>query len=1468
MATSSFTSVRRFAGIAITLLFCLCLSGKGVGQGAAPLVTASSATGLSHPTGWGAIQQSAIDKDGDWLVVDYANGAVYEFPAGGGAAIVIAGPKGLGGGYQNPGIAIDPGNNLYLEANWNNCIVVFPWDPVAKAWKGLSALSPDNPTTSMCTNSGTGNTANAFAQYGLSADGTTGFPGWFQPWCLAVGNNNNLIVGTQTNGQFIFSLPVTSWTDPKPATITWEPITGLKKRPISVAQDQAGNIYFVEDSGGLPGVYEVPASTTTQLTADTGLTRVDPNLPSVTGVITDSKGNLYISDSRVGIVMVPNTTGVPDTANAVIITAVPSQGEAAIDWARNTMYVPTNQKQTNGQADVAKINFGFAELGASEVKKTAPGGTNVVFGFNGSATISRFMIVQDGAATPDFAITGGTCSTGTAYAAQSSCLETISFTPSAVGSVSAKLLMQKADPVAEGASDFRDVVSSYSGSGNILTLTAANHLVPGQLIQIAVPQTDPPSPLASLDQQYFDVLPSGLSLSQFQIQAKLPSSVKSAGTAVAEVKGFVYTTISSVILHGVGVGANILATPAQVSSMGTGLATPSQVAVDRQGNVYVADPGQGKVLMFPAGSGSSSQPSAVGNSLKAPTGIAVDGAGDIFIADTDQGVGSIYEIPYMTSGLNSESTQITLATGLGPNPKLAFDNIGNLYAADPAEGRVVKLGNIGGSGPLMLGQSETMLTAGFTAPSAVAVDHSGNLYVIDGANLFEISAADGSSTTLLNNLSGASGLAIDPSGAVYITSTAGTTRIPFVGGTLDTANQTAIASDVPGTAAVALDHVGNIYLVKSAGGGITVVGSNGTLTLATPVDLTSSTSSVATITNAGNAPLLVSGYTNSSSVIDTVTIADFTAADGTCVDQSTSPGTGIPAGGTCVVSVTFNPKAGEEGALTGWVGITSNAVNSPIRVATAAEGLALAGTGAHVSATGAAEVINTVLTVSVAANVQGGPVPTGTVALTFPSWTVVVKAEGPTINPVPITIPAVLDENGKATFQIAPVLAGAQTFTLGYVGDRVYGRSTATVNTVVAKSSISAIKLPALPDPSDVSLPFVIADNGAGTTPYDGSVKPWQYQFIMNVNTAFGVPTGGLNIMDDSTKCPPGTSPGGLGTAACVLANYSGPACPQKAAAAALTIQNAGTPTGAQASFDTGCLWAVPQGTTYSPVLYTHYIHPEYSGDANFLPFKGESTLFQAVRGPIVQITQTGNAASATTVPTLSVTAGSSASIDLTITSLLGYGFAGKGGQLNNSNYPVSLTCDIPIPHAQCAVIYDNSVVDPNQITAPNSVQIPCPANVLNTQLADGSVSCTPGHARVTFYTDVTTGTTTAQNARVAAVTLAGIFGFGMIGLFFRRRSFEKARMMMMVVMMVVGIGLAVSLTACSTTNLNPQTILKSPAGTYNATITAREIGTQCIAAQGDPNSNCTTITGGTGRLVYGSSNQVSLPFYVTVTVQ
>jgi hypothetical protein len=362
--------------------------------------------------------------------------------------------------------------------------------------------------------------------------------------------------------------------------------------------------------------------------------------------------------------------------------------------------------------------------------------------------------------------------------------------------------------------------------------------------------------------------------------------------------------------------------------------------------------------------------------------------------------------------------------------------------------------------------------------------------------------------------------------------------------------------------------------------------------------------------------------------------------------------------------------------------------------------------------------------------------------------------------------------------------------------------------------------------------------------------------------------------MDNSSTCPPGTSAKGIGAATCVLAGYSTPggysgvACPTNSAAGVLTIQNAGTVTGAQAAFPTSCFWYVPQGISYSPVIFTHYIYPVYSGDQNFLGLTGPtSTLFQSVRGPMLQITQTGNAASLTAAPSLTVQAGSSASMNLTVTSLVGYGILGLNAQLNASNYPVSLACDNLPPHTQCSFSYPNP--DP---LVPNSVDIPCPSGATATQVANGSVQCTPGLVTVTFYTDVTAGTTTSQNARTTSVTLAAIFGFGMIGLFFRRRTFEKGRLLLMVFLMIVGGALAVSVTACNTTTLSPEASLKTPAGTYPVTITADEVGALCVSEPGGAGDNCIVPGSGSttnnGIQVYGTQNQVSIPFYVNVTVQ
>jgi hypothetical protein len=822
--------------------------------------------------------------------------------------------------------------------------------------------------------------------------------------------------------------------------------------------------------------------------------------------------------------------------------------------------------------------------------------------------------------------------------------------------------------------------------------------------------------------------------------------------------------------------------------------------------------------------------------------------------------------------------QVTLVSGLGSNLSLAVDGLGNLYIADPTDKQVVKISNIGAS-TVIGSQTETPLTAGFTSPSAVAVDENNNLYVIDGANLFELAGGAGAPTTLLSNLSGATGLTVDPSGAVYITAAGGTTRIPLISGALVPASETAIAASVTSPAGVALDRSGNIYVLDGTALNVHLVTINGTVSLPSPSSLTSSTTATATVTNFGNSPLSVTGYTSTNSV-------DFNAADGTCIGNSP-----LAPGASCQAVVTFDPGAGQQGTLTSQIGITSNAANGPTVITATSVGLPLGNSATTFTVGSTAESVNTPISVTVASSSGTGPAPTGQVTVSYTSW--IVQTPSPcgsgsepacvaVITPVTNTVTATLNATGNAQFVLAPIMAGSNAISVSYSGDRVYGTSSKSITANIAKSPIVTLAIPTFPDPSDVNLPFVPTTTGNGSVPYDSSEQWWQYAFNMTVKTVIGVPTGTITMMDNSATCPPGTSLTGQGVATCALANYSGVACSNNAAQGTLTLESGSSPNSAGTSFAPDCLYQVPSGTTYTPVIYTHYVTPVYSGDANFQSFTGASTLFQATSGPLVQIT-TADPGSATDPPSLSVTAGSTASVTLTLTSILGYGIAGKNGLTNNSTFPVTLACDNLPPHATCSFYYPNP--DPSISTA---VDIPWPADCTAQEVAEGlsdsdgdlcvpsaapvttsSGVMTPGTGQVvmTINTDVTVGTTTSRNVTATSVTLAGIFGLGMLGLFVRRKTFEKGRLLLMVLLMVIAPALAVSITACSTTNLLPQTELASPAGTYAVTVTARQVGDQCEPS-GPLGANCTTSSGGPGQLAHGTNNPVSLPFTVDVMVQ
>ena len=92
MFTKSFKSLRRFSGHAFILLLFCALGGRKVEAQTTPPVTASVTTTLATPSSVtiGGVLETNLDRNGNWIVSDWVNGGLYEYPSGGGAPITLA----------------------------------------------------------------------------------------------------------------------------------------------------------------------------------------------------------------------------------------------------------------------------------------------------------------------------------------------------------------------------------------------------------------------------------------------------------------------------------------------------------------------------------------------------------------------------------------------------------------------------------------------------------------------------------------------------------------------------------------------------------------------------------------------------------------------------------------------------------------------------------------------------------------------------------------------------------------------------------------------------------------------------------------------------------------------------------------------------------------------------------------------------------------------------------------------------------------------------------------------------------------------------------------------------------------------------------------------------------------------------------------------------------------------------------
>ncbi len=203
---------------------------------------------------------------------------------------------------------------------------------------------------------------------------------------------------------------------------------------------------------------------------------------------------------------------------------------------------------------------------------------------------------------------------------------------------------------------------------------------------------------------------------------------------------------------------------------------PNGLAADEAGNVYIADTGNHRirkvatsgVITTLAGTGAAGAAGDGGPAdaarLSSPGGLAVDRQGNLYIADAGNhrirrvsSVGAISTVAGTgTAGYSGDGGLATAAMLFGPEG-VSVDQDGNLYVAEETNGRVRKI-SIGGVITTVAGASHfggdggPATSALLKYPLDVAVDSAGNLYIADGFN-FRVRKVDASGTirTLAGN---------------------------------------------------------------------------------------------------------------------------------------------------------------------------------------------------------------------------------------------------------------------------------------------------------------------------------------------------------------------------------------------------------------------------------------------------------------------------------------------------------------------------------------------------------------------------------------------------------------------------------------------------------------------------------------------------------------------------------------------
>jgi hypothetical protein len=1354
---------------------------------------------------------------GNVLALDAGDSALYQLPPGATVWNNISGgilqSCGLGGAFDPSGMTIDALGTIYISDNIppscasNALFWRIPYDPVANTWHystanawGSNIIDPYNKPNAIVSESGQGSSDVVFENSpAMDGSGTLYF------------------VSYQNQ---IYSIPVTDEAgDLGNGGVATGIINALNGGGAHLAIDPVGNIYFVEGHAitvtspgvrppGTTGIWFIPANTTVPGVLAGGAAEAyllaqnwridyeqiqDTNAGAViyAGVTLDSAGNLYMSsetnvnyaETFSGLWEIPNVCGPSavtganlnqclDDSHIVLLAGIPGNQPVAIDprgyfWM--TPYQTYAPGGENTQTNVYAI--GVFEPGVMNLNNGTPGqlAGPTPTGTTGGGLPGNLYVAFNGTFTP----TAFQFSNATGTASQ--------FATTQVNPIPVPNAANPTVPC-DGQSGTPLAYQTFKLTNSCLLWVTEDPTVPGG---------------ASADLTIYGTTPN------------------SAGTGTNSVSTNVY-------VYGTGTGGAVaMLNSPQLNTLAASnaLNAPGQVATDVLGDTWVADSGEKQVLYFPAGS-SSAAAKSVGTGLSDPTGVAVDGAGDIYIADwnSSKKLGSVYEIPWVPNTTSKAGgaygAQITLSTktmGLGNNLNLAVDGTGDVFIADPNNARVVEI--LTPARTFLIpdqqinNDSTTTVTvtigSGFNAPSAVAVDSSGNLFVADGTSLYEIAAYPSYlQTTITASLPGTvTGLTVDASGSVIAAiSGQGLYRIPNIitagvaALSVNSASLIDTSFTLPGTSntssplycggpgactttinvtspgGVALDREGNIYVTDTTNGpnlyqmnvvsGVVNYGVGLTPLIADEQDLD--------LFNIGNEPLNLTPNPPSFSGPDLLNYSLTAPGAGTKCD--TSGATAVAPGAACTLGPTFTPP--------GLTDLVPHIYSDTLSIPTNASNINGGGTATATLQAASINNLETTTTLVVpnltSKTYPGAATVTVNISLaTGSAYQYPPPAVGTKIGTVELTLScssvgctqAPIVETGtvqigtsgpgdafsaSTTFNNLPPLdGGSYTVTANYQGS--------VLNLMAKSSNTQSFTI-------NKATPVITLSEPVGVTPNATNGVYYLLQgvgntLVTNVSSKVGSPTG-------------------------IVALWNNPVITNGVCSAGTTGTEEGT-----ATYTSNQNWDFSTGSLAGGLTAPAYnIIACYQGDENYSALATTVPVtFQVIT---LGVLLTANPASLTT------TAGIPVATTITIQSLVG--FSAPSGA--NISCEVSPTDTVPY-YSECT--FNNPQP---QICAPTATNNTCtPSTTVLTLTTNIPVN----------YPPTASNTHRPQPFSRSPFALAGIFGLGLLGLALRRRAIFNRYLLNLVCLGLFFAGTVMGITSCTNdgyTHTPPIPVVTTPA--------------------------------------------------------